>query len=292
MLFHEAEVTRLLSKLNKNDFVVSGNRVTRVIDANELIMERMRQIEQEQEQERREELLRKRREAMEAAGEDGETPFVEGLFPEEMMLDPEPEIDYVTQAMEQAEKIVSEANANAISIKEEAKREAEIQKQMARQEGFESGYREGSEKAQAELDAGQQRLDQLEQELRDTYDQKLMQMEPELLDTILTVFDNVFHMQFCGKRQMLLQLVTNVMQGIRETKQLKIHVCEEELEHLRAEKDHLIQMVGTDVLIDIIADPDLGPGQCVIDTDSGLYDCSLDVELDALIRDLRSLCIN
>lgn len=292
MLFREAEVTRLLSKLNKNDYVISGNRVTRIIDANDMIMERMRQIEQEQEQERREELLRKRREAMEAAGEDGEIPFVEGLFPEELMLEPEPEIDYVAQAMEQAQQIVSEANASAAGIKDEAYREAEILKEMARKEGFEKGYREGSDKAQAELDVEQQRLNQLEQERRETYDRMLRQMEPELLDTILTVFDKVFRMQFGGKRELLLHLVTNAMRGIRETKQYKIRVCEEELAAVREEKDQLTRMVGADVLIDIVADPDLHVGQCVIDTDSGLYDCSLDVELDALIRDLKSLSLN
>ena len=41
--------------------------------------------------------------------------------------------------------------------------------------------------------------------------------------------------------------------------------------------------------IDIVIDPEPSESQCIIDADSGVYDCSLDVELDNLTRDLRSL---
>ena len=48
--------------------------------------------------------------------------------------------------------------------------------------------------------------------------------------------------------------------------------------------------VNEDVQIEIVMDPALSESQWIIDADSGVYDCSLDVELDNLTRDLRSLC--
>ena len=58
----------------------------------------------------------------------------------------------------------------------------------------------------------------------------------------------------------------------------------EEIAALRGKK------VGEDVQIEIVMDPTLTESQCIIDADSGVYDCSLDVELDNLTRDLRSIC--
>ena len=146
------------------------------------------------------------------------------------------------------------------------------------------------QQAEEKLRAGEEALARREQELQDQYDHAMAELEPKLLDTILTVFDEVFQMQFAGKREMLLNLVKNAIRGIRETRQYKIRVCESEVAFLREHKEELQEKVGEDVQIEIVMDPDLSASQCVIDADSGVYDCSLDVELDNLTRDLKSLC--
>lgn len=284
-----------MSNFYRNNYVVNGDRVKRVIDSNEIIASKMQAIEQEQRQARREELLRQRKEAMEAAGEDGDVEFTEGLFAENLDLEPEepdePEVDYVAQAKEEAEQILTDATAKATVMHDEAFKEAELLREMARQEGYAKGYEEAGARAQTELDAERARLAALEADLHAQHDAAMAKLEPRLLDTVLTVFDEVFRIQFSGKREMLLQLVMNAMRGIRETKQYKIRVCEDEVAFLRQSKSVLQEKVGEDVSIEIVMDPDLKESQCVIDADSGVYDCSLDVELDNLIRDLRSLCV-
>lgn len=271
----------------RNNYVVQGETVKRVIDTNEIIAEKMQAIVEQQRQARQEELMRRRQEAIDA----GETEFTEGLFAEQLELipEPEPEIDYEAQAREQAEQIITEANAEAAMIQDKATRDAETLRELARQEGYQEGYASASERANEELQAGRDELARQEQEQKTRYEDAMAELEPKLLDTILAVFDEVFRMQFSGKREMLLQLVKNAMRGIRETRQYKIRVSEEEVAFLREHKEELQEKVGEDVQIEIVMDPDLTESRCVIDADSGVYDCSLDVELDNLIRDLRSL---
>lgn len=267
--------------------MVQGEQVRRVINTNDIIAEKMQAIAEQQKQAQQEELKRLRQEAIEA----GDMEFAEGLFAQELELEPEPEpqIDYVEQAKEQAEQIIAEANAEAAMIHDQASKDAANQRELARQEGYKEGYASAGEQANAELAAGREELDRRERELQTQYEDAMAELEPKLLDTILTVFDEVFRMQFSGKREMLLQLVKNAMRGIRETRQYKIRVSETEVAFLREHKGELQEKVGEDVLIEIVMDPDLSESQCVIDADSGVYDCSLDVELDHLIRDLRSL---
>lgn len=281
-----------MSNFYRNNYVIHGEQVKRVINTNDIIAEKMQAIVEEQKQARREELMRKRREAMEAGESDGEPEFTEGLFAEELELEqePEPQIDYEAQAREQAEQIISEANAQAVMIHDKAVKDADTLREMARQEGYDTGYSDAHRQAQQELQEGREALDRREQELQANYEQAMEELEPKLLDTILTVFDEVFRMQFAGKREMLLHLVSNAMRGIRETRQYKIRVSEAEVSFLREHREELQEKVGEDVQIEIVMDPMLSESQCMIDADSGVYDCSLDVELDNLTRDLRSLC--
>ena len=267
--------------------MIRGEQVRRVINTNDIIAEKMQAIVEEQKQAQCEELMRKRQEAIDA----GETEFTEGLFAKELELEPEPEpqIDYVAQAKEQAEQIISEANAEAVMIHDKASKDADTLREMARQEGYQNGYESAKQQADEELRAGREELARREQELQAKYEDAMAELEPKLLDTILTVFDEVFRMQFSGKREILLHLVKNAMRGIRETRQYKVRVSEAEVSFLREHKEELQEKVGEDVQIEIVMDPDLSESQCIIDADSGVYDCSLDVELDNLIRDLRSL---
>ena len=272
--------------------MIRGEQVTRVINTNDMIAERMQAIVNEQKQAQRAELLRRREEAIASGEADGEPEFTEGLFAQELELEaePEPQIDYVEQAKEQAQQILEEANAKAVMIHNKAMKEADTLREMGRQEGYQKGFESAVREADEKLQAGEEALAFREQELKEQYDRAMAELEPQLLDTILTVFEEVFRVQFSGKREMLLSLVKHGMRGIRETKQYKIRVSEAEVSFLRAHKEELQEKVGGDVQIDIVMDPDLSESQCVIDADSGVYDCSLDVALENLTRDLRSLC--
>ena len=281
-----------MSNFYRGNYVVRGEQVKRVINTNDMIAAKMQAIIEEQKQAQREEMIKKRQEALASGELDGEPEFTEGLFAQELELEtePEPQIDYVAQAKEQAEQIISEANTEAVMIHDKASKDADMLREMGRQEGYQKGYESAVQQAEEKLCAGEEALARREQELQDQYDHAMAELEPKLLDTILTVFDEVFQMQFAGKREMLLNLVKNAIRGIRETRQYKIRVCESEVAFLREHKEELQEKVGEDVQIEIVMDPDLSASQCVIDADSGVYDCSLDVELDNLTRDLKSLC--
>lgn len=281
-----------MSNFYRGNYVVRGEQVKRVINTNDMIAAKMQAIIEEQKQAQREEMIKKRQEALASGELDGEPEFTEGLFAQELELEtePEPQIDYVAQAKEQAEQIISEANTEAVMIHDKASKDADMLREMGRQEGYQKGYESAVQQAEEKLRVGEEALARREQELQDQYDHAMAELEPKLLDTILTVFDEVFQMQFAGKREMLLNLVKNAIRGIRETRQYKIRVCESEVAFLREHKEELQEKVGEDVQIEIVMDPDLSASQCVIDADSGVYDCSLDVELDNLTRDLKSLC--
>ena len=57
-----------------------------------------------------------------------------------------------------------------------------------------------------------------------------------------------------------------------------------------SENPRLIEDAFSDqITIKYVADPALNDEQCMIETSSGVFDCSVDTEFQNLINDLRSL---
>ncbi|MBQ1901671.1 MAG: flagellar biosynthesis/type III secretory pathway protein [Lachnospiraceae bacterium] len=114
-------------------------------------------------------------------------------------------------------------------------------------------------------------------------------MEHDLVDVITEVIEKVFMVQFADKKEIVLHLVDNALSNIEGSKIFQIKVSEYNYEFLENNKMDLQDRVGSDVQVDIVLDPLLDQSQCIIETDGGIFDCSLGVQLENLIKDLRSL---
>jgi flagellar assembly protein FliH len=114
-------------------------------------------------------------------------------------------------------------------------------------------------------------------------------MESELVDVITEVMERFFLVQFGNKKDLLLHLIDNALINIENSREFLIKVNDENFDFLNQYKSQLQEKVGNDLQLDIIRDPVLDVHQCLIETDGGVFDCSLDVELDNLVKDLKSL---
>lgn len=215
--------------------------------------------------------------------------FTAGLAAEAVEQEPEPEIDYVALAKEEAEQMRSTAIAEAETILIRAKEEAENLKVSTKQEAERKGYEEGMAKAQAEEAKMRQQFEQRRQALEQDYQQKLAQMEPDIVGAVIKVFDRVFHTSFCDKQEILLYLIQKTVQNAKESGTFRIRVSEEDYEFIRKYRQEIIQRVGGEITLDILSDETMAESQCMIDTDEGIFDCSVDVQLDNLIKDLQLL---
>ena len=56
-------------------------------------------------------------------------------------------------------------------------------------------------------------------------------------------------------------------------------------------KNEIIEQVGAAVHVEIMADAALQERQCMIETDSGVFDCGIDIQLENMIKSLKSLSL-
>ena len=56
-------------------------------------------------------------------------------------------------------------------------------------------------------------------------------------------------------------------------------------------REEILERVGQNIRLEIEADASLDQTQCVIETDSGFFDCSIGIQFENLLKAVRSLCI-
>ena len=276
---------------------------SREIDSNELADEKIQEFKRKEEekkrrkeQERIDNMTPEEREEYEQ--ENNELAGIFQDFDEEGAEGadavPQPEIipnDLVEKAQEEADNILSEASARADEIIAEAQGTVESMKEQAIKEGQKQGYDMGEAMAQNDLESAKADMQAKIEEIRQEYIDKELEMEREVLDVICDVMSKVFMIEFGDKKEILLHLCENAITNIESSKTLLIRVNERNKDFLNENRDMLQEKVGEGVQLDVIMDPLLEDDKCIIECDGGIIDCSIGVELDNLIKDLRALSI-
>ncbi len=267
-----------------------------IIDSNELAREIIMKQEKAYKAKLLEEERQKRLEAMQESG--AEIP--EGMDPDEflgladtiMQEQPQDSAEaeqLLADAQAEADRIIADANAQADEILQAAQLNAEALKNIARQDGEKEGYNEGTQRAAMELVDSQKQMQAEIDRISNEYMQKQLTIERELIDMCLPVFEHVFSAELSGKKDVLYHLLDHCIMKIERTGQMQIKVSDANAEYIKSKKDEIQGKVGAEVGLDIIADPLLNDSQCIIETDGGIFDCSIDTELDNLIREIRAL---
>ncbi|MBR4754720.1 MAG: hypothetical protein IK054_05995 [Lachnospiraceae bacterium] len=211
-------------------------------------------------------------------GEDGE------------YVPPVPEMD-MSAYKEMADGIINEATEEADAIRAQAEAEAIQIKNAAKDQGFAEGMAQATAKATEEAAKRKQEFELERARLLAEHKEKLNEMEPQVVSVVADIFEKVFRIQFEGKKDIILNLVRGAVDGIENSKEFLIKVPKENLQFIMEHKEELQDKVGQYVSIEIISDGELTDNQCIIETDSGVFDCSLDIQLDNLVRDLKSLSV-
>ena len=106
---------------------------------------------------------------------------------------------------------------------------------------------------------------------------------------ILRIFADITKCVSVDKKDMILNLVNNVMTSGEASRNFVIRASVEDSVFLRENKEKIVGATRDDIHIEIVSDPTMKRNECLIDTDTDVYDCSLDIQLENLINDIRIL---
>lgn len=192
-------------------------------------------------------------------------------------------------ANERATQIMSQAELEAQRILTDAKAMANEIMAKAREEGYNQGVLEGKRSVEEEKERLNIEFKEKADYLERDFMERRKRMEPELVDVITDVFASVTKALSEDQRDMILALVDKVLSGTEANNNYIIKACREDAEFLRENKDNILKKINRDINVEIVEDVSLHRNECLIDTDLGIYDCSLDIQLENLVRAIKIL---
>lgn len=283
------------SNLFKQYYVSVETDNARIIDSNALMQKKLKEI---------------RKKMQESVAENGlaglEPGFTEGLDatrvaellednPQSRVVEPVntapvyegPSEEEIQQMIEER---LQEAKKQAEEILNKARMEADNIMKQAHTEGMKKGHEEGVAKGIAEYQAKENSLLQKEKQLEKEYEAKIDQLEPMFVDTITNVYEKIFHTELTEYADMLVYMVEAVMKQNDEDSQFMVHVSTKDYKKVFAKKAELLERIARDNLrIEVVEDSTISEGQCMIETENGVYDCGIDTQLKELKKQLRQL---
>lgn len=280
----------MFSNLYKAGFVHLGEDA-RVIDMNAILEKRLKEEAERRSRQPEHELV---------AAQDG---FTEGLNAEkvDVLLEPDAEAaslqnasiqeqEQLKQEIEEARNELASLQAQLEQEKEQAQLEIDQMKAKAFEEANEQGYQEGYRKG---LDSVQELQKQCEDERlqqEQEYQKKLEEMEPLMVDTLCDVYSHIFKVEAKEHKELVLKLLQDTLLKVDGTGSIIVHVAKEDYAYVQEQKAALLEEAGMQSgSVEIVSDAALARAQCMIETEGGVYDCSLDTELAELKRRLMLL---
>lgn len=199
------------------------------------------------------------------------------------------EVPDLDEVKAQADAILEDARNQADRILEDARSQAEQIRQDAHDDGFDAGTAEAQNKYEQDKKLLQSDYDSRKAALEKEYNELKAKMEPELVNVILEVFKNAIYAISDSDQQVILSLVNHVLQDANISNEFTIKVSHDDYEFMIQNQGKLYCAMNKDIQADIIEDSKLSKGQCLIEADSGVYDCSLDIQLENLIKSIKLL---
>lgn len=115
----------------------------------------------------------------------------------------------------------------------------------------------------------------------------LDQMEGEVADLVASLVTKITGVLADDKKDLILYLVEKGLKNYDNLDSYNIRVSSSDYDFVLSKKEYLEDITGCD--IQITADSQLSKNQCLIETESRVIDCSLDVQLNNLANDLKLL---
>ena len=116
-------------------------------------------------------------------------------------------------------------------------------------------------------------------------------LESRFADILIGLITKITGVVCEDKKDVIIYLIDNALHNVSKSKEITIRVSKNDIMMVESEKDKFLSGLSDDVSFDIVEDDSLSDNQCIIETESGVIDCSLDAQLDNLKEQLRLITL-
>lgn len=176
----------------------------------------------------------------------------------------------------EAAQIVDAAHAQARKILENAEQERQTVIEGARREGYEHGLAHWNA-AVAEVNAAR--------------DRHVAESEPELIRLAVRIAQKIIGEELRTNPEVIVNIARECLQGLGRERSLTLRVHPADVDLMRRCIDLLREAAGPQRSIEVVSDPAVGAGGCIVQSEYGVVDARLETQIrcmeEILVRSAR-----
>jgi len=200
------------------------------------------------------------------------------------------------EASEEAERMLAEASGQIDSWWQERRLQDEHLVEALKSEGYDTGYREGSEKAMADLrDQIGRMMDEAQTVLKQAYlmkEQIIQEAEPFLVELSCAIAEKVIDKQLTLEPDYVIELIKNNLSRKREQGVITLCVAPKHFAFVQAAREELAAAIDSQAELQILPDSTVHDQGCVIRSSFGSIDARIDTQLTEIKKELIRIALD
>ena len=215
---------------------------------------------------------------------------------EKVILSRQREIEKLNKKLEElrieAGRILDEAEEQAEEIVNKAREDAETQYDSLIAEYTEKGYEEGRRTAEQECNDLKERLERQIKQNEEDYEKQVSELEPAFVEVLIKYIGKLTGIYSSDRSEVIMHVIHQAMTKQTPCRNFIIRVSTHDYGTVLNLKPEILLWLPDGSQVEVVEDKLLNEGGCMIETDTRVFDCSIDTQMRSLIEDLRILSDN
>lgn len=167
--------------------------------------------------------------------------------------------------------LISRAKEEANSIREAAAKE---------------GYQQGIDAAKQDIESLKEAIEDFFRAKQDVYDE----IAPDILEISLDIAKKIIKKEMSENPKILLENIKGILKGLsKEESKIVLKVNPSQAEMLKQEMPEAVAMAGLEAKVIIMPDEDTMEGGCMLTTDNGVIDATIETQLTIISEALKEV---
>ncbi len=156
---------------------------------------------------------------------------------------------------------------------------AQEESENIKKSAFEEGYRLGLEKAQSDIEHLQAELSNFMNARKDVFEY----IAPDILEISVDIAKTIIKKELESDPQVLINTIVDVLRTVSKNEpKIVIRVRPQSVQFIKDTIPNITYQYGIDSKINIVSDPTIEEGGCVLQTNNGIVDASIDTQLEII----------
>lgn len=187
-----------------------------------------------------------------------------------------------------AKRIIDDANFE----KERMERESLLAKEDGYKQGYEEGLAKGIVDSQADVDKLLEKLKKILAETVNRRNEIIDTAEGQLVDVAISIAKRIIKKFTEDDKAIVIRNIQEALKRIKARTKIIIHVNVDDLEVSSRHKDEFYKMCSKIEGVEILEDPNVDIGGCIVETDFGDIDARISTQLNEIetaVKDVQSI---